>query len=940
MLHPSFSRKTGPLEAALLAAALLAATLSAGCATGGLPDKPELKPYEQPQWVAPLKSGLRVIVQEDHSAPLVTVVATYGVGATSDPKGVEGMAHFVEHLVFRSKPGGGDTQYWDHLKRMGALTFNAYTSHDVTSYYVVAHKDNLHQIMQLEAWRMARTLDGVTPEVFKTEREVVRNELRQRWETTFGNRLWDNIFDALYPKTHPLNRPVGGTHESLTAATLDHAKAFVKEHYRPENCTIVISGDVQTDEVKKMLGMWPAEVLFGPGGPQGEAVPPRKRLGERPVLEVPEPPAKSLVREKGPISEPLLVLAWSVPGAYRNNDALLQFLGARLNLALAEGLDMKEEDEILDVGATAMPLADSSVVAMFATLEPDADPEKARRRLLDVLVHSWTTELGKLQTEAVRWSAATGLLLLADDPITKATGLSEHMTATGESSFFKSQFEDLAALKSTDVSEFAYRWVTRERAVAVYIEPDMTEAARLVGGGATSGTGQRTQHDVGGDPTGSTQNMGSQQLLRMVKSPEIAKLPKTVLSNGLTVYTIPRTSAPVARLQMSIRGGDASVKPVGLASLASNWSRSKCLDHGDLFPVGGWISRGTGLNTSNVDGAVPSGNLSNGLASLADEVSCLEVDDEQFLMLGRSIKKATKRYQREAKRPEFVAGKRLFSELYPGHPFGEYGFLDPERLKDLRREDAQSFVSGHFRPENAQAVVYGDVTPNEVKTLSEKYLSVWRGSAGAGAMSPPPPPPSPKSRKIFLVDRPKATQAVVSVGCRLVDVVPEAVPTYDVLEKVANEQAEALREQWGATYGVYGNVTHYVGGAAHLTLSGAVENAQAGRAVVRLLEITTGLAAGKVSESLFLLSRWDVGRSFMSQMASTETLAASLGAAFARGWSPEVLDKYPENLAASNMEGIQRIMKPCLAKEVVTIVGDAGTLRPQLEKEGLKLEDH
>src|SRR5262245_55736819 len=89
-----------------------------GCAATQLPDEPKLKDYELPQWVSPMKSGLRLVVQEDHSAPLVTVVAIYGVGSTSDPKGVEGLAHFVEHLAFRSR-FLGEAPIMDHLKRMG-----------------------------------------------------------------------------------------------------------------------------------------------------------------------------------------------------------------------------------------------------------------------------------------------------------------------------------------------------------------------------------------------------------------------------------------------------------------------------------------------------------------------------------------------------------------------------------------------------------------------------------------------------------------------------------------------------------------------------------------------------------------------------------------------------------------------------------------------------
>src|SRR5688572_21898093 len=231
-----------PVRAAIAALLLL----SAGCATGaggGLPDDPVLKPYEPKRWVGTPKSGLRVIVQEDHSSPLVSIVTSVGVGATADPKGVEGLAHFVEHLVFRSKPFGGDTQYWDLLKRTGGF-FNASTSWDFTTYYTTAHKDQLESLMRLEAWRIMNTVGGVTTDVFTTEREVVRNELRQRWETTPGNKMFDLLFDSLYPVGHPLRRPIGGTHDSLTAAKLEHAQAFVKEHYRPDNTTITIVGDV------------------------------------------------------------------------------------------------------------------------------------------------------------------------------------------------------------------------------------------------------------------------------------------------------------------------------------------------------------------------------------------------------------------------------------------------------------------------------------------------------------------------------------------------------------------------------------------------------------------------------------------------------------------------------------------------------------------------
>ncbi|HEY0706190.1 MAG TPA: insulinase family protein [Polyangia bacterium] len=902
-----------------------------------------MKPYEPVEWVAPLKSGLRVIVKEDHSAPQVTIATVFGAGASSDPKGLEGIAHLVEHLAFRSRPGGGP-QYWDVLNRIGADK-NAWTSHDLTGYYTIAHKSNLHQMMQLEAWRLARTIDGVTSEVFTTEREVVRNELRQRWETSIGNKMFDLIFETLYPVGHPLRRPVGGTHESLTAIQLSDIQAFVKEHYRPDNCTIVISGDFDTAEVKRMLGMWPAEVLFGPGGPDGPAVQPRPRLNERPTPPVPATAqTKELKRHKGPIAESQLVLAWSLPPGYRDSDELASFAGVRLNFAIQQGLKLDEDDDILNAGAGPFQSADSSAMVLFAELKPGADPERARDRLVDVLVNAWTTELSRLLTEAVRWNTATSLLLASGDPSSAAQALASYAAATGKTKYFNDSLENLAAIKDNDITDYAHKWLNRDRVAAIYFEPESTDIPRLVGGGGASAAPAGgpaatagSQHRIGESTAAQGMDLGPDQIRKTILPPGLAKVPHFRLSNGLEVFVIPRTGAPVAEFMLRLRGGNASTVPVGAASLAINVSSPQCREHPDLDPVGGSLGRGTGLGNSNMFVSVLSGNLSNGLAALADNVRCREASDEAFLHIPRALEKQTRSFEQGEKRPEFVAGKRFYAALYPNHPFSQAGYNSPKTLMSLKREDAQAFVQSHFRPDNGALAVYGDVTADEVKKEGEAYLAKWTGGGGA-AMDPPPAPPGPSARKVFLVDRPKATQATVRVGCRLAEVKPEWVPALDVLESVAGERAWKLREEWGATYGIHPGVSRLPGNAADLTFGGAIENAQAGKSVARLLAIIAELGSGSIEEGLFVMKRWDAGLEFMNRFASADSKANAILDAVMRRWPIDVWDKYPENLANTTPATLKEIMAPCVGKEIVAVVGDASVLKPQLEKEGLKLE--
>jgi zinc protease len=913
-----------------------------GCAAAGLPDQPVLKDYNPEQWVGTPKSGLRIIVQEDRSSPLVTVVSTFGVGSKNDPKGVEGLAHFVEHLAFRSLPGGGDKKVWDYLKQIG-VDFNATTSQDFTNYYVTTHKENFPLLMQLEAWRLARTIDGVTPEVFATEKEVVRNELRQSWETTANNKLFDHIYEAIFPPEHPMRRSIAGTHESLTAATLDHARAFVKEHYRPNNCTIVIIGDVSAQEVRDHLGMWPPEVLFGPGGPEGPAVEPAPRVGARPAPPVPATvQTTTLQRHKGPIEQPVLALAWALPPGRRGQDALAQFAAGRLNLAISEGLDMREEDDILSAGAGVQPSADGSVMTMFAELRPGADPEKARKRLLDVLVNAWSTELGRVQTEATRWSTATSFLRRAASPLGSATQIGFHMAATGRTAYFKDHLEELAKLQSGEVMQFAFKWLTRERAASVYFEPETEQAARVVtGGGAAGGAGGLTAttsggHDMSRGVTGNAAELTSDRLRQMLKAPGIASTPHFKMANGLEVYVIPQASTPLAQIRLELRGGDASARPVGAASLAAEMARPMCPEYRPLFEVGGTIGSSFGLTSSGLSVSVLSGNLANGLAALRDQVSCMQVSEESFLHVPRRLEQSGRVFERSAIRPEFIASKRFYAELYPGHPYGEAGFVSPASLKDVRLQDAQAFVSSHYRPDNGVAVVYGDVTVEAVKTLSEQYLSKWQGGGGS-SMSTPAAPAGPSQRQLHLVNRPKATQATVMIGCRLANVRPERVPAYEVLRTLATESAWLLREEWGATYGIGAGVAQRADNSAHLVLQGAVENAQVGKVVGRLLGMFNEMGSGAVSEPFFLNQRWDTGRNFISRMATAGAKAGAILSAISHGWPLDVWDKYPENLASTTRETIKEIMTPCVGKEIVAIVGDATVLRPQLEKEGLKL---
>jgi zinc protease len=227
---------------------LLLVVTSTGCAGG-----PQVQPAPTVTFRLRdfhLPSGLRVVVEEDHSAPVVGVVNVVGVGSTADPPGKEGLAHLVEHLTFRASPAAGRS-FGSLLDQAGAANRNAETNFDATTYWEFGQKDSLLDLLTLEGLRIVDPLVHLDEATFATERAVVENELRYRAETNVAGSVWAKIQQTIFPADHPYARPA--THQTLAGLTLADARAFTALHYRPANMTVLVIGDVRLETFEKLM---------------------------------------------------------------------------------------------------------------------------------------------------------------------------------------------------------------------------------------------------------------------------------------------------------------------------------------------------------------------------------------------------------------------------------------------------------------------------------------------------------------------------------------------------------------------------------------------------------------------------------------------------------------------------------------------------------------
>jgi zinc protease len=259
-----------------------------------------------------LANGLKVIVHEDHSLPVVAVNVWYHVGSSDEKPGRTGFAHLFEHVMFMGSQHV-PTGEFDRLLEAAGGDNNASTSEDRTNYYEDGPANALPLMLYLDADRMGFLLPEMTADKVDLQRGVVQNERRQSYENRPYGLAEENILERLYPASHPYHWPVIGSMADLQAATLDDVRAFFQRYYTPNNATLAIAGDITARDARPLVERYFGDIARGPA-----------------VTRTPPPPVL-VTRAVGAVLEdrvqlPRVYDAWHTVKAFRADDATLDVL--------------------------------------------------------------------------------------------------------------------------------------------------------------------------------------------------------------------------------------------------------------------------------------------------------------------------------------------------------------------------------------------------------------------------------------------------------------------------------------------------------------------------------------------------------------------------------------------------------------------------------------
>jgi len=315
-----------------------------------------------------LANGLKVIVHEDHSVPVVAVNMWYHVGSSDEKPGRTGFAHLFEHVMFMGSQHV-PTGEFDRLLEAAGADNNASTSEDRTNYYEDGPANALPLMLYLDADRMGFLLPEMTADKVDLQRGVVQNERRQSYENRPYGLAEENILERLYPASHPYHWPVIGSMADLQAATLDDVRAFFQRYYTPNNATLAIAGDITARDARPLAERYFGDIARGPA-----------------VTRTPPPPVL-VTRAVGAVLEdrvqlPRVYDAWHTVKAFSADDATLDVLANVLAAGRSSRLYRRLVYE-LQVATDVVAYQDGSRIdgkfVAYATARPGHDLGELQR---------------------------------------------------------------------------------------------------------------------------------------------------------------------------------------------------------------------------------------------------------------------------------------------------------------------------------------------------------------------------------------------------------------------------------------------------------------------------------------------------------------------------------------------------------------------------------
>ena len=778
-------------------------------------------PYSQYK----LENGLDVILHLDKSDPLVAVAIQYHVGSNRELPGKTGFAHLFEHMMFQQSENIGQGQYFPKIQGAGG-TLNGGTGNDGTVYYEIVPKNALEKILWMESDRMGYFRNSVTSSSFSNQQNVVLNEKRQSVDNRpYGFSDWV-IAKNLYPKGHPYSWTVIGEMQDLISASVEDVKAFHSRYYVPNNATLVISGDFDEGEVKKLV-----QKYFG-------EIPPGHPVADLPKMPVKLQETRKICHEDNYASAPQLTLVWPVAPLFSDDAYALNFLARIVGSGKKSPLyqTVVNEQKLagnVDVYNQAMELAGQFTISIKTNSDVSlATTEKA---IFDAFEKFEKQGVAPSDMERIKARLETDFYNTISSAMGKAYRLAFYNEYAGSPSYIRTEIEKIKAVTAEDVKRVYEKYIRSQPYVATSFVPKgklhlVTENS--VNAGIMEEKASTTAKDESSSDSGETVVKTPSAFDRSVEpatgeDPEF-KLPQVWTSKtkiGIQVSGIEQNEVPLIQYALVIEGGHIyeTVEKSGTAALLAKMlmegTTSKTSEELEesIEMLGAGITVNGGREDISINVNTLSANFEKTLALVKEMLLEPRWDEEKFKLVKMKMINET---QRNSANPNFMAALNFYKIIYGGNSvLGIPPTGTVESLESITMEDLKTYYRNYFSPAAARFHIAGNIGQKRVKKALEQQFSGWEYRE---VVKPDIKTPGiPEKAEIYFVDVPEAKQSVIYMGNANIsrghkDFFPVTAMNHKLGGSFSSNLNTILREQKGFTYSVrsgfagfkhYGNFT-------------------------------------------------------------------------------------------------------------------------------------
>jgi zinc protease len=717
-------------------------------------------PYEKYQ----LDNGLKLIIHEDHSDPLVHVDVTYHVGSAREELQKSGFAHFFEHMMFQGSENVGDEQHFKIITDAGG-TLNGSTNRDRTNYYETVPSNQLEIMLWLEADRMGFFLDAVTQEKFEVQRSTVKNEKGQNYDNRPYGGYRELNAAAIYPYGHPYSWLTIGKLEDLDRVDVNDLKKFFLRWYGPNNATLTIGGDVDTQETIKLV-----EQYFGviPAGP---AVEPLKLAP--PVVDTDR--YVSYVDKN--IRFPAVIFTYPTVPRFHPDEAALDCLAEILGTGQSSFFFKKFMLTKKAIQASSFhPTSElAGEFSMFVLPYPGgtlADFEKEMRQILDEFEQTGVSDDDITKFKANQESSVINGLASVSG---KVSQLASYETFLGDPNAIKKDLDRYQNITKEDVIRVFNTYIKGKPAVVLSVVPDdKTPPAQPDNYKIpTSGDNPFPSTDYSGltykRPTGDKFDRSNQPqpgASPLVKVPEFWS---TSFDNGMKVIGTQTDEIPVVALQLSINGGHKmdAYDPTksGLASLTAslmNESTERYTSEEvqeELRKIGSRINIYASDSRTTISVTTLKKHLDKTMEIVEEVLFRPKFTEDDYQRLKKQQLEGVLSTQKDPSAIADIVFRRL---LYGDeHIYSVPSSGLEETVNNIGVEDVRAFYANYYVPDVSELVVVGDISQQDIISHLG-FLQNW----GSKSVKIPELPKAKASEntQLYLVDKTQAPQSEIRVG--------------------------------------------------------------------------------------------------------------------------------------------------------------------------------